>query len=206
MTDQQMTAAREIAGQCWCDPETKDKVMDVQLAEAFAKRLAPLMVHHVTVARAIERIREEIHAERGPGTYQDAWLANIAMPILDAAPLDLRTHAGANKMAEILLRHFFPPVNGVESATESHFDFEIRQDKQMRADLDVIVQHLKRLNGSRPRSTTITKLQEAIMWLGMDLKEINEKRPKSERTPGPYPTSYDPSSTRVEPTAEGLKL
>lgn len=31
--------AREIAAQCWCDPETEDRVMDPVLAEAFAKRL-----------------------------------------------------------------------------------------------------------------------------------------------------------------------
>ena len=28
-----------IVGQCWCDPETEDREMDVALAEAFAKRL-----------------------------------------------------------------------------------------------------------------------------------------------------------------------
>jgi hypothetical protein len=28
----------EIAAQCWCDDETKDRVMDTKLAIAFAKR------------------------------------------------------------------------------------------------------------------------------------------------------------------------
>jgi len=31
--------ARAIAAQCWCDPETSHIEMDVNLAEAFAKRL-----------------------------------------------------------------------------------------------------------------------------------------------------------------------
>ena len=30
---------REIAAQCWCDPETEATEMDVVLAEAFVKRL-----------------------------------------------------------------------------------------------------------------------------------------------------------------------
>lgn len=29
----------QAAAQCWCDEETKDRVMDVELAKAFAKRL-----------------------------------------------------------------------------------------------------------------------------------------------------------------------
>lgn len=35
--------AQEIASQCWCDPETKDKEMDIVLGNAFAKRLAVWM-------------------------------------------------------------------------------------------------------------------------------------------------------------------
>lgn len=31
--------ALQIAAQCWCDPETSGKVMDIELAVAFAKRL-----------------------------------------------------------------------------------------------------------------------------------------------------------------------
>ena len=29
----------EIAARCWCDPQTENKVMDVELAHAFGKRL-----------------------------------------------------------------------------------------------------------------------------------------------------------------------
>ena len=70
--------------------------------------------------------------------------------------------------------------------------------KELRVELDVSLQKLKALPGSREASIAITKTQEAIMWLGMNLKRLNE--------PNPYPNSYDPSNTTIEPTADGLKL
>lgn len=77
-------------------------------------------------------------------------------------------------------------------------DFGVVSDKELRRDLDAQLQKLKSLPSSRERSLSITKLQECIMWLGMDLKRLNDTRP--------YPSSYDPSTTKVEPTADGLKL
>jgi hypothetical protein len=75
----------------------------------------------------------------------------------------------------------------------------ITETKQLRRDLDDKLQHLKDSpRKSRERSIAITKLQEAIMWLGMDLKDLG--------TPNPYPQSYNPESPVVEPTADGLKL
>ena len=38
-----MDEARQFAAQCWCDDETKDRVMDPALAEAVAKRIAAWM-------------------------------------------------------------------------------------------------------------------------------------------------------------------
>jgi len=84
--------------------------------------------------------------------------------------------------------------------------------KQFRKDLDEILQRLKKAcdytdmpskgispiagaRASRERSIAITKIQEAIMWLGMDLKDIGE-------TPNPYPQSYNPESPAIEPTDE----
>jgi len=75
---------------------------------------------------------------------------------------------------------------------------EVFMDKTLRKELDNTLQKLKGLTPSRERALSITKLQECIMWLGMDLKRLNE--------PTPYPTSYDPSVPTVEPTADGLKL
>lgn len=76
---------------------------------------------------------------------------------------------------------------------------EIIANKQLRKDLDEKIQEVKNLPSSRERSITITKLQEAVMWLGMDLKRLNEA--------DPYPSSKDPSTGGViEPTADGLKF
>ncbi len=44
------------------------------------------------------------------------------------------------------------------------------------------------------------------MWLGMRLKALNEMQPDALKSPNPYPSSYDPTNTKVEPTADGLKL
>lgn len=89
----------------------------------------------------------------------------------------------------------------------------IAQTKQLRKDLDTVLQNLRRdsdksftgerapdhfVRSSRERSLAVTKIQEAIMWLGMDLKDIG--------APNPYPHSYDPTSPVIEPTADGLKL
>ena len=76
---------------------------------------------------------------------------------------------------------------------------EIVANKQLRKDLDEKIQEVKNLPASRERSLAITKLQEAVMWLGMDLKRLNET--------DPYPSSKDPSTgDKIEPTADGLKL
>ena len=76
---------------------------------------------------------------------------------------------------------------------------EIVANKQLRKDLDEKIQQVKDLPASRERSLAITKLQEAVMWLGMDLKRLNEA--------DPYPNSKDPNTGDViDPTADGLKL
>ena len=76
--------------------------------------------------------------------------------------------------------------------------WEVIADKTARVQIDDQIQKVKSLPSSRERSLAITKLQEAVMWLGMDLKRLNE--------PNPYPNSKDPSNTKIEPTADGLKL
>lgn len=77
-------------------------------------------------------------------------------------------------------------------------DTEVALVKTLRRDLDAQLQILKAALPSRERSLSITKIQEAIMWLGMDLKRLAE--------PSPYPESYNPASPKIEPTADGLKL
>lgn len=83
---------------------------------------------------------------------------------------------------------------------------DIIQNKQLRKGLDAQLQVLKTSKASRERALAITKLQEAIMWLGMDLKRLNESLPPLAAEPSPYPSSYDESTPKVEPTADGLTM
>lgn len=82
-------------------------------------------------------------------------------------------------------------------------DGEIIAIKELRRDTDAIIQRVKALPPSRERALSITKLQEAVMWLGMDLKRIHEMTGVGAN---PYPESKDPTSLRIEPTADGVKL
>lgn len=75
---------------------------------------------------------------------------------------------------------------------------EVKKTKQLRKVIDEVLQRVKSLDQSRETSLTITKLQEATMWLGMNLKRLGE--------PNPYPESRNPESQRIEPTADGLKF
>ena len=76
---------------------------------------------------------------------------------------------------------------------------EVVANKQLRKEIDEKIQAIRSLPPSRERSLAITKLQEGVMWLGMDLKRLNETNP--------YPSSKDPSTgDKIEPTADGLKL
>ena len=75
---------------------------------------------------------------------------------------------------------------------------EVPAIKQLRQDIDDVIQRVRTLESCRETSLVITKLQEAVMWLGMELKRLNQ--------PDPYPESKNPNSMRIEPTADNLKL
>ena len=78
-------------------------------------------------------------------------------------------------------------------------NLEIPKVKQLRKDIDDVIQRVKSLDGCREVSICITKLQEAVMWLGMDLKRIGSINS--------YPNPKDPSTgTKIEPTADNLKF
>ena len=78
-------------------------------------------------------------------------------------------------------------------------NLEIPKVKQLRKDIDDVIQRVKDLDNCREVSICITKLQEAVMWLGMDLKRIGDTNP--------YPNSKDPSTgTKIDPTADNLKF
>lgn len=109
---------------------------------------------------------------------------------------------GANDMLEAIEKnHYIVEATRVTEANMNdmtHED-EVMFNKDMRKQIDEILQMIKAAPASRERSLAITKLQEGIMWLGMDLKRLNE--------PNPYPSSKDPSTgSKIEPTADGLKM
>ena len=94
----------------------------------------------------------------------------------------------------------------------------VSDTKLFRKDLDGILQRLKRRSGvseaqqgdetkvrqSRERSIARTKIEEAILWLGLDLKAQNEEGVPG--TDNPYPESKNPDSPVIEETADNLKL
>ena len=55
---------------------------------------------------------------------------------------------------------------------------EILKDKELRGKIDALIQEVKNCPPTRERSLAITKLQEGVMWLGMDLKRIHEQFPE----------------------------
>lgn len=109
-------------------------------------------------------------------------------------------------------------------------DQHIILDKELRRDIDAIIQRLKSamsgsfgcqtlgnaslaVDMSKPqqfgrwseeRKDALKSLQLAVMWLGMDLKAINEENPGA--IENPYPNSKNPSNTVIDKTADGLKL
>jgi hypothetical protein len=70
--------------------------------------------------------------------------------------------------------------------------------KQHRRILDDALQSLKKLPPGRETSLAITNLQQAIMWLGMQLKELAGGQ-------SCYEHGYD-ATPAVDPTSDGLKL
>lgn len=85
----------------------------------------------------------------------------------------------------------------IQETIKNNYDENVKAVKQARKDLDAILSNIISLPKSRETSLTITKIEEGIMWLGKELKRLGEQNP--------YPDSYDPTNTKIEPTADGLK-
>ena len=124
----------------------------------------------------------------------------------DSHPPATESRTVSGRMKRLVSLNYFTMTNE-EGAPPK----EVQDTKQFRKDLDAVLQTIKAKSERDPdcdavrgfrsspeRSNAIMKLQEAIMWLGMDLKALNE--------PNPYPQSYNPDSSDIEPTADGLKL
>lgn len=85
-----------------------------------------------------------------------------------------------------------------------HLD-PVLENKLWRQKLDALLQEIKGSDRkSRHRSLAITHLEDVIMRLGMDMKDLKEAGLSD--APSPYPNSYDPSNKVVDKTADGLKL
>lgn len=95
-----------------------------------------------------------------------------------------------------------PTITGI--TRDEQINQDVAYTKELRVGLDAQLQRLKcGTRQSRERSLARTKVEEAIMWLGMDLKALNEMRLVPQV--GPYPSSYDPKSPKVE-TPPDVKL
>lgn len=116
----------------------------------------------------------------------------------DRGPIATAHVCGQNDMLEAIKKeHELVRIQDHPGTIE--LEDEIVFDKQLRKAIDQLIQQLRLLPASRERSLAITKLQEGVMWLGMDLKRLG--------TPNPYPSSKDPETgSKIEPTADGLKL
>lgn len=92
-------------------------------------------------------------------------------------------------------------LEGIDLSEETlvHRTDYVPRVKELRQLGDKLIQEVKELQPSKETSLTIIKFQEGVMWLGMELKRINE--------PNPYPNSKDPGTGNViDKTADGLKL
>ena len=93
-------------------------------------------------------------------------------------------------------------MNTVKASAEDYENkviaFNIIKTKDLRKNLDEQLQECKKLANSREVSLAITKLQEAIMWLGMNLKALGEINP--------YSNSKNPENTIVDKTSDNIKL
>ena len=79
---------------------------------------------------------------------------------------------------------------------EKHSNNEIIISKQIRVDVDDIIRRVKNMPVSAESHMSLIKLQEAVMWMGMNLKRLGN--------PNPYPNSRNTNNTKVDKTADGL--
>ncbi len=70
---------------------------------------------------------------------------------------------------------------------------EVSAVKAQRKAIQLIHDEISTGPKSRANSLALTKLDEASMWLGKRLQEL--------QVPNPYPTSRDPSVPSIDPTA-----
>jgi hypothetical protein len=199
-------------------------------------------------------------AERAATNRQDARdLDREAKSAVGRIDKDHVRDAGEKRMRDDLARA--QRMLTSEYPLTPDIDAAIVEAKTLRVDLDGILQRIKLLAPtSRHTSLAITHCEDVILRLGMQLKYLNEMRPRDpevEKAPrvlaeeayqrygavtdfknfqgnpmpafaelperiqaaweavvsppaptgaNPYPNSYDPTNTKVDPTADNLKM
>ena len=78
----------------------------------------------------------------------------------------------------------------------AHKENEIIMSKQVRIDVDDIIRRVTNMPVSAESHMSLIKLQEAVMWMGMNLKRLG--------SPNPYPNSRNTNNEKVDKTADGL--
>lgn len=161
----------------------------------------PGVINFPAYARNIPNVEEGDNPHHFVVKFEDATHGVVveahedaAWKVGDSAETEPRLHwvsVHDSSAWEVLVNYEPPPP------PPSPEELDILEDKKLRKGLDALLQTLKALPESRERGQAQLKLQEAIMWLGMDLKRLGG--------PNPYPNSYK-ENTKVDPTAEGLKL
>ena len=86
--------------------------------------------------------------------------------------------------------------NQMGTIFSAHEENEIIMSKQIRVDIDDIIRRVDNMEASHETSFVKTKLQEAIMWMGMNLKRLGN--------PNPYPNSRNTNNEKVDKTADNL--
>lgn len=78
----------------------------------------------------------------------------------------------------------------------THEENQVIMSKQVRIDVDDIIRRVDNMETSHETSLVKIKLQEAIMWMGMNLKRLGN--------PNPYPNSRNTNNEKVDKTADNL--
>jgi len=91
-----------------------------------------------------------------------------------------------------------PESNGGGLTMGPSIEQQIIDTKQVRKDLDAVIQAIRVMRPSTELLNALTKAQESLMWCGMELKALGN--------PNPYPNSRDTSNAIVDPTSENLKI
>lgn len=214
--------------QAWCEAGShaarKQRVLQVALGYAGSALEAMLVAARMSydfktdASRLTVQSEAALHHARAkatvPTVFATGTLVNEVAVVTDirfpTVKVELPQDATSSPQAELVVKVNEPEVHP-----------RVAQDKQFRRELDDILQRLKlhserkytlvALPGdplrfhSRHRDLAIEHIEDAIMRLGMDLKEFSEKNP-DKGTAYPYPESYNPASPVISPTADGVKL